>query len=105
MSEIEEQMQPLFNDGLRQRIIALVKVGPDETWIYALCMPFYPFIQWIALDIFKENDHGEVKAMPCKLRPSSNYGSELALELRFKFNIFKTCKIVYKGRGRDFALS
>ncbi|KAG2649317.1 nuclear pore complex protein NUP205-like isoform X3 [Panicum virgatum] len=25
MSEIEEQLQPLFNDGLRQRIIALVK--------------------------------------------------------------------------------
>lgn len=31
MSEIEEQIQPLFNEGLRQRIIALVKVGPDET--------------------------------------------------------------------------
>jgi hypothetical protein len=39
MSEIEEQLQPLFNDGLRQRIIALVKVGPDE-----ICMPFFPFI-------------------------------------------------------------
>jgi len=38
MSEIEEQLQPLFNDGLRQRIIALVKVGPNE--IYNLCMPF-----------------------------------------------------------------
>lgn len=78
MSEIEDQMQPLLNDGLRQRIITLVKVGPDETWIY-LMHAFYSLIQLIELDIFKEIDHGEVKCMSCKLSPLSNNNSELIL--------------------------